>query len=265
MAIDTSTNIFGISISKNKEIIYESSFMFDQSKGKRTYNSDVIIPEIELSLKRSKISLNDVNIFAATSGPGSYTGIRVGLTVIKMFGQIFGKPLFGVSTLKVQSEAVKWNGILCSVIGKESFYVEAYLNEKAKVKKILLDNTYCSLEILRKYLKNAIDKNSLEIKNSLKSNFQPINENVINYFKDCEESKDFINVIDNYPIAFVGQIDNIDIIKKFFPKAFIFDKINNLSLYIHKILTNEDVISGQLTNYNDLNENYVKEYFSKIN
>jgi tRNA threonylcarbamoyladenosine biosynthesis protein TsaB len=51
-------------------------------------------------LARNRVSLRDIDCFAAASGPGSFTGVRVGLACVKGLAEALGKPAAGVSNLK---------------------------------------------------------------------------------------------------------------------------------------------------------------------
>jgi tRNA threonylcarbamoyladenosine biosynthesis protein TsaB len=61
--------------------------------------SGVLFGEIERLLARHGAGAEDIACFAATSGPGSFTGVRVGLACIKGLAEAAGKPVVGVSTL----------------------------------------------------------------------------------------------------------------------------------------------------------------------
>ncbi len=62
-------------------------------------HSETLLPMIENMLQKSAVSLDDVDRFAVSEGPGSFTGVRIGVSLIK--GLAFGKnkPCVGVSTL----------------------------------------------------------------------------------------------------------------------------------------------------------------------
>ncbi len=59
----------------------------------------VIFQHIELLLERVNLQLEDLDGFAATSGPGSFTGVRIGLACVKGLAEAMAKPVFGVSNL----------------------------------------------------------------------------------------------------------------------------------------------------------------------
>lgn len=60
----------------------------------------VIFREIESFLADQKVELHDIDLFAGGAGPGSFTGIRVGLTVVKGLATVLGRPCVGVSNLQ---------------------------------------------------------------------------------------------------------------------------------------------------------------------
>ncbi len=67
-----------------------------------------LVPQIETLLAQHGLSKNDIDAFVVVSGPGSFTGLRVGLAAIKALGEILHKPIIPVSLLEV----VAWHDIL---------------------------------------------------------------------------------------------------------------------------------------------------------
>jgi tRNA threonylcarbamoyladenosine biosynthesis protein TsaB len=59
----------------------------------------VLFAEIEALLARAKVRLADIGLYAAASGPGSFTGVRIGLAAIKGLAEVAGKPAVGISNL----------------------------------------------------------------------------------------------------------------------------------------------------------------------
>lgn len=62
--------------------------------------SGVLFGQIESLLARRNIALQDIGLFAAASGPGSFTGVRIGLAAAKGLGEVLGKPVVAVSSLE---------------------------------------------------------------------------------------------------------------------------------------------------------------------
>jgi len=71
--------------------------------------SSWLLPAVDLALQASKTTLGEVDVFVAASGPGSFTGVRIGLTTIKAWSEVYNKPIVAVSRLEAvaaQSERV---------------------------------------------------------------------------------------------------------------------------------------------------------------
>jgi tRNA threonylcarbamoyladenosine biosynthesis protein TsaB len=66
-----------------------------------------LVPQIAALLSHHGLSKNDIGAFVVVSGPGSFTGLRVGLAAIKALAEILHKPIVPVSLLEV----VAWNAI----------------------------------------------------------------------------------------------------------------------------------------------------------
>src|SRR5665213_205586 len=66
--------------------------------------SQVLFGEIESLLKRQNIALTDIDLLAGASGPGSFTGVRVGLAAIKGLAEVLNKPAIAVSNLEALAE-----------------------------------------------------------------------------------------------------------------------------------------------------------------
>ena len=80
-------------------------------------HSEALLPLVEQLLQRAHLTPADIDIFAASQGPGSFTGVRIGAATIKGLAFGRGKPCIGVSTL----EALAYNlaccdGIICPVM-----------------------------------------------------------------------------------------------------------------------------------------------------
>ena len=63
--------------------------------------SSWLLPVVDRLLKAADVSLEDVDLFAVATGPGSFTGVRVGLTTVKAWSEVFRKPVAAMSRLEV--------------------------------------------------------------------------------------------------------------------------------------------------------------------
>lgn len=69
--------------------------------------SEWLLPSIEEILKQSGTKMSEVDLFAVATGPGSFTGLRVGLTTVKAWAEVYGKAVVGVSRLEAMGRTVK--------------------------------------------------------------------------------------------------------------------------------------------------------------
>lgn len=111
LALDTSTDVASAAISENGVIIGEYSC----NKGKT--HSQKIMPMIQNLLEKLDMSALDMDAFAASVGPGSFTGLRIGVTTVKAMAFAAGKPVISVPTL----DALAYNlpmvsSLICPVI-----------------------------------------------------------------------------------------------------------------------------------------------------
>ena len=70
-------------------------------------HSRTLLPMAEDLLKNAELTLADIDVFAVAQGPGSFTGIRIGISTVKGLAWAADKPCVGVSTL----EAMAWHGV----------------------------------------------------------------------------------------------------------------------------------------------------------
>ena len=97
--IDTATGIASVCVSRDG-----ISLAFRESYEQREHAS-FVHAAIQSILKEAGVSLKEIEAFSVTSGPGSYTGLRVAMATAKGFCYAFSKPLITVNTLEVMVKA----------------------------------------------------------------------------------------------------------------------------------------------------------------
>jgi tRNA threonylcarbamoyladenosine biosynthesis protein TsaB len=93
LAIDTSTKTASVALLQNSEVIIE---IFTNLG---TNHSTVLMPIVENLCNISGVKVGEMDLYVCTIGPGSFTGIRTGISTVKGFAIATGKPVVGVSTL----------------------------------------------------------------------------------------------------------------------------------------------------------------------
>lgn len=98
LAIECSTARASIALKKNDQIIFEQF-----SNNPKTH-SEFLNSSIQVSLQDSGFDLSEIDVFACSSGPGSFTGIRVASAIVKTFAMLFRKPIFVIDSLALLSQ-----------------------------------------------------------------------------------------------------------------------------------------------------------------
>lgn len=93
LAIDTSTYTLGVSLSEDEQVIGE--YMTNLNKN----HSLRVMPAIEALMKECEVKPADLGKIVVAKGPGSYTGVRIGVTIAKTLAWSLNIPLAGVSSL----------------------------------------------------------------------------------------------------------------------------------------------------------------------
>lgn len=139
---DTSGSRASLGIFDGLEELYSGSI-----EANREYNR-LLIPMIEEGLRKTGLKPSEVDIFGATLGPGSFTGIRVGVAAMKGMAQALGKKFAGVSTLDILAASCGAAGEITALIGagRNEFYAAKYEEGKIKSAYMLLKKDEAVLE-----------------------------------------------------------------------------------------------------------------------
>jgi tRNA threonylcarbamoyladenosine biosynthesis protein TsaB len=111
LAIDTSSPEASLAVSSAENIIATLTI-----KDNRPH-SQTLFSQIATVLQLAELKIQDVGAFATASGPGSFTGLRVGLAAIKGLADSLNKPCLGVNSLDLLALASGFNGAHLLIIG----------------------------------------------------------------------------------------------------------------------------------------------------
>jgi tRNA threonylcarbamoyladenosine biosynthesis protein TsaB len=103
LAIDTSTRAGSIALLRDSEVLAEISAREDTPYSTRLFR------DLELLQSRAQFRMNQVDVFAVAAGPGSFTGLRVGLTAVKGWAEVHAKPIAAISGLEAIAAQAKAN------------------------------------------------------------------------------------------------------------------------------------------------------------
>ncbi len=130
LAFDTTSGGFSVAILFDNKII--SSKNIDESG----IQAEMLVPTIEECLIFAKIWYQDLDYIAVTNGPGSFTGVRVGMSVAKAISLASNLPLIGIGSLEAIAYSYKnsgYNKILVAIDARmDEFFIQEFqlLNSK---------------------------------------------------------------------------------------------------------------------------------------
>jgi len=99
--LDTSSKFLSLAVAKGDKVLAQTHRKLDRK------HSLQLVPLIDKILKKAKISLKGLDGFCVSKGPGSFTGLRIGVTVIKALALALGKPVVAIPSLDILAENAK--------------------------------------------------------------------------------------------------------------------------------------------------------------
>jgi len=130
LALDTTTPCGSVALLEDSRLLVEVN-----NESPLTH-SERLLPSVDFILKSERRKVADVDAFAVAAGPGSFTGIRIGLSLIKSFAFSARKPVAPVSTLTALAFKLSHshNRLLCPMLDARKGEVYAALFESKKDK-----------------------------------------------------------------------------------------------------------------------------------
>lgn len=113
LSITTSSNVCGVSILDDNFLICK----LDSNTG-RTH-SENLMPMIDEIFNKTNLSLSDIGLIVCDIGPGSFTGIRIGVSTVKAFSDSLSIPCIGISSLEGLAYNVNSDGYICSLLDRK--------------------------------------------------------------------------------------------------------------------------------------------------
>ena len=110
LAVDTSGPVAGVAVLRDGEIAYEGAAV------NRLTHSVNLMPMIEEALGRAGLDISDIDYYTAVTGPGSFTGVRIGVSAVKGMAHGAQRPCIGVDALEALAAGVcMTDALLCPI------------------------------------------------------------------------------------------------------------------------------------------------------
>ena len=110
LGIDTATEQRSVAVARGARLL-----ALHAGEGRNTHSAN-LLGEIDAALGEAGVGLGEVGLFAAAAGPGSFTGLRAGLSTLKAFAATLGRPAAGVPTLHAVARAAGGAGLVLAAL-----------------------------------------------------------------------------------------------------------------------------------------------------
>lgn len=139
-------------------VYHDGKVLADSAVNTGLTHSQTLIPMVDDMLKNAGININDIDLFAVAAGPGSFTGVRIGVAAVKGLAFASEKPCLGVSALAAMArmtEGLPYEGLVCAAMDARcnQVYTALFENHNGHLKRLSEDNAISVDEL----------KNQLEI------------------------------------------------------------------------------------------------------
>ena len=153
LAIDTSGPNCSVALLDEEKIIANFNINIGRT------HSETLLPLVDELSKFTNIELKDIDLFACSVGPGSFTGIRIGIATIKGFAISLNKPVISVSTLESLAYNIpSFDGLICSILDAKNNNVYSAIYELEGYPKMIDDYITDSIGTLITELKKHNEK-----------------------------------------------------------------------------------------------------------
>lgn len=145
LALDCSATAASCAVLEEDKVI-ASSFV-----NVKLTHSQTLLPMLESTLASAKFTLNDIEAFAINNGPGSFTGIRIGISAVKGLAMPKNIPCAAVSTLySIACMHRNFSGVVCAVMDARcnQVYNALFKIENGKTERLCEDRAVMISEVI---------------------------------------------------------------------------------------------------------------------
>lgn len=149
LALDSTENTAAVAITENETLIASTVINAGRS------HSELLLPAIEHIMNASRLSYSDIDLFACSSGPGSFTGVRIGVATVK--GLAFGRDTVCVGVSATEALAYNYvniDGIICPSMDarRSQLYNALFRSENGVITRLTDDRSIASSDLAAELL-----------------------------------------------------------------------------------------------------------------
>ena len=144
LGIDSSATVASVAVCEDGRLLAE----YTLNNGNT--HSETLLPMVEAALGALSLTVSDVDLFAVSSGPGSFTGVRIGAATLKGLAFASGKPCVGVSTLHALAlNLLPVRGLICPVMNarRSQVYTALFRSDGETLQRLLPDSAMSISEL----------------------------------------------------------------------------------------------------------------------
>lgn len=192
LAVDSSSVTASVAITENGKVLAENFI------NNGLTHSQTLMPMVEKTINESGISVKDIDLFAITHGPGSFTGVRIGIASVKGMADALDKKCLPISTLEAIAEPLKNEDVIaCAVMDARCNQVYTAIFNKGKR---LCDDKAVLIDELGEELKQY-DKKIVFIGDGSVLCYDKLHEII----QDCDVADEKIRYVHGESIGFVAE------------------------------------------------------------
>jgi tRNA threonylcarbamoyladenosine biosynthesis protein TsaB len=251
LSIDTASNICGVSILDDTHSICK----LDQDTG-RTH-SENLMPMIQQAFKQSNLTLKDIDLLVCDKGPGSFTGIRIGVATVKAFHDSLKIPCIGISSLEALAYSVKKDGFIASIMDckNDNCYFALYELKNSKYIEIMSPTADTITNALKICHQNIFDDSSITFVGDGSEIYKNI---ILKEFENCIFADLENNLLDSYYVGLAGLSKYQE--NKFEDVLPLYLKKPQAQRQLEDKLKNIEISSMTLENLNQIANNLISDF-----
>ena len=192
LAVDSSSVTASVAITENGKVLAENFI------NNGLTHSQTLMPMVKKTINESGISVKDIDLFAITHGPGSFTGVRIGIASVKGMADALNKKCLPISTLEAIAEPLRNEDVIaCAVMDARCNQVyTAIFNNGER----LCDDKAVLIDELGEEL-NQYDKKIVFIGDGSVLCYDKLHEII----QDCDVADEKIRYVHGESIGFVAE------------------------------------------------------------
>lgn len=196
LGIDTSSQNASVAILEDEKVIIELNNADEKT------HSQKLMPMIDEAFQKTNLTLQDIALIACGVGPGSFTGIRIGIATAKAFADSRNLPVVAVNSLEGLAYHLQQEGTICSCIDAKN------------------GNVYCGLFVMKKSPTGLLEvaKQDLTFLSFFSEKNEPSTENLFSFLNKNEaffEKETSIYFVGDGSVVYHDLIETLSFQKKF--------------------------------------------------